>query len=119
MRLIDYDCYTRLYTGESQLQMILSALLEDRRAMQASIDTLMRTVEEKTAMPEAIVEHTGRPGVTRGSNEADVKLQRLTNNNDVKAYLVTFERLMIVYEVPQNRWAYKLAPQLTGRAQQA
>ena len=32
---------------------------------------------------------------------------------------MTFERLMSVYEVPQNRWAYKLAPQLTGRAQQA
>ena len=26
---------------------------------------------------------------------------------------------MNVYEVPQNWWAYKLAPQLTGRAQQA
>ena len=25
---------------------------------------------------------------------------------------------MNVYEVPQNRWAYKLAPQLTGQAQQ-
>ena len=26
---------------------------------------------------------------------------------------------MSVYEVPQNCWAYKLAPQLTGQAQQA
>ena len=37
----------------------------------------------------------------------------------MEAYLVTFERLMSVYKVPQNRWAYKLAPQLTGQAQQA
>ena len=106
-------------TGESQVQTVLSALLEDRRAMQANINALMRTVEERTARPEAVVECTGNPGVTRGSNEADVKLQRLTSNDDVEAYLVTFERLMSVYEVPRNRWAYKLAPQLTGRAQQA
>ena len=33
-------------TGDSQLQTVLSALLEDRRAMQANIDALMRTVEE-------------------------------------------------------------------------
>ena len=32
-------------TGESQLQTVLSALLEDRRAMQANINALMRTVE--------------------------------------------------------------------------
>ena len=81
-------------TGESQLQTVLSALLEDRRAMQANIDALMRTVEEQTARPEAVVEHTGRPGITRGSSEADVKLQRLTNNDNVEVYLVTFERLM-------------------------
>ena len=41
-------------TGESQLQTVLSALLEDRRAMQANIDALMRTVEERTARPEAV-----------------------------------------------------------------
>ncbi len=26
---------------------------------------------------------------------------------------------MTAYEVPENRWAFKLAPQLSGRAQQA
>ena len=105
--------------GESQLQNVVTALLEDRRAMQANIEALMRTVEERTARSGATVEPTDRPVVTRGSNEAELKLQRLTNNDDVEAYLVTFERLMSMYEVPQNHWAYKLAPQLTGQAQQA
>ena len=37
----------------------------------------------------------------------------------MEAYLTTFERVMQAYEVAPERWAYKLAPQLTGRAQQA
>ena len=105
--------------GEDQLQNVVTTLLEDRRAMQANIEALMRIVEERTARSGATVEPTERPVVTRGSNEAEVKLQRLTNTDDMEAYLITFERLMSVYEVPQNRWAYRLAPQLTGRAQQA
>ena len=36
-----------------------------------------------------------------------------------RAYLTTFERVMGAYEVKEERWAVKLAPQLTGKAQQA
>lgn len=32
---------------------------------------------------------------------------------------MTFKRTMTAYEVPRNRWAFRLAPQLTGKAQQA
>ena len=32
--------------GEDQLQNVVTTLLEDRRAMQANIEALMRTVEE-------------------------------------------------------------------------
>ena len=34
-------------------------------------------------------------------------------------YLVTFERIMDAYKVPKEQWTYSLAPQLTGKAQQA
>lgn len=37
----------------------------------------------------------------------------------IEPYLTTFERMMKAYEVDPARWAYKLAPQLTGKAQQA
>ena len=40
-------------------------------------------------------------------------------SDDIEVYLMTFERMMAVYEVPENRWPYKLAPMLTGKAQQA
>ena len=42
--------------GESQLQNVVTALLEDRRAMQANIEALMRAVEEQTARSGATVE---------------------------------------------------------------
>ena len=29
------------------------------------------------------------------------------------------ERMMSVYEVPEDQWVFKLAPQLTGKVQQA
>ena len=48
-----------------------------------------------------------------------LKLTKVTESEDIEAYLTTFERMMLVYEVDESRWAYKLAPQLTGKAQQA
>ena len=56
----------------------------------------------------------------RMTSENDkVKLSKLSESDDVEAYLTTFERVMVVYEVDRARWAFKLAPQLTGKAQQA
>ena len=46
-------------------------------------------------------------------------MAKLTDRDDIEAYLATFERLMSVYIVPRDRWIFKLEPQLTGRAQQA
>ena len=48
-----------------------------------------------------------------------VKLTRLSNNDDIEAYITTFERMMEAYEMEEAQWPYKLAPQLTGKAQQA
>ena len=52
-------------------------------------------------------------------NSDSMKPTRLSNSDDIESYLMTFERLMKAYEVDTARWAFKLAPQLTGRAQQA
>ena len=37
----------------------------------------------------------------------------------MEAYLTTFERIMEVNEISRERWPFQLAPQLTGKAQQA
>ena len=47
------------------------------------------------------------------------KLSKLMEADDIEAYLTTFERTMEAYEIDQGRWAFNLAPHLTGRAQQA
>ena len=48
-----------------------------------------------------------------------IGLRKLTDSDDIEAFLTTFERLMALYHVEESHWVAKLAPQLTGRAQQA
>ena len=57
--------------------------------------------------------------LTRAERERDVKVTKLTEGDDIEAYLTTFERVMTAYEVPKARWSFKLASQLVGKAQQA
>ena len=50
-------------------------------------------------------------------------LTKLDVNDDVGAYLTTFERQMRAFDITEDQWSLYfvlyLAPQLTGRAQQA
>ena len=46
-----------------------------------------------------------------------LKLTKLTDQYDIEAFLTTFERMMGVFRIEKNRWAFKLAPQLTRKAQ--
>ena len=48
-----------------------------------------------------------------------MKFTKFTETDDIEAYLTTFESTMNAFKVPQEQWVYKLAPQLTGKAQQA
>ena len=53
------------------------------------------------------------------SSVVDVRLTRLEERDDIEAYLTTFERTMDAHSINRGSWAYRLAPYLTGRAQQA
>ena len=46
-----------------------------------------------------------------------LKLTKLTDQYDIEAFLTTFERMMGVFRIEKNRWAFKLAPKLTRKAQ--
>ena len=59
----------------------------------------------------------GRPQAT--SRGDTLKLIKLANTDDIEAYLAMLEYLMQAYEVDEACWALKLAPQLTGKPQQA
>ena len=60
-----------------------------------------------------------KPDKDSKKDKDPIKLTRLSDSDDIESYVTTLERLMKVYEIDSARWAYKLAPQLTGRARQA
>ena len=73
---------------------------------------MLRSLVEGSRSP------TGCVGETR-TVEDKLVLTRFNEGEDIEAYLTTFQRLMTVYGIAENRWAIKLAPQLAGHAQEA
>ena len=47
----------------------------------------------------------------------DIVFRRLTESDDIEAYLTTFKRLVTSANLERQHWAVKLAPYLTGKAQ--
>ena len=58
-------------------------------------------------------------GASSRAADGELRVVKLTDRDDIEAYLTTFERLMSAYNIPKDRWIFKLAPQLSGKAQQA
>ena len=65
------------------------------------------------------VQLQGEAAKKKAESEKDVKVPKLTEEDDIVAYLTTFERLIRAYEVKPERWVFKLASNLVGKAQQA
>ncbi len=83
---------------------------EERRVRAAKRDEEMRAQMD---LIRGLVEGArGEGGDDRRPYTHDPRVAKLTDADDIEAYRVTFERLMTAYEVPENRWAFKLAPQL-------
>ena len=49
----------------------------------------------------------------------NAKLTKLTESEDIEAYLTTCKRMMAAHKVDKEKWAFKLAPNLSGKAQPA
>ena len=58
-------------------------------------------------------------GASSRAADGELRVAKLTDRDDIEAYLTTFERLMSAYNIPKDRWIFKLAPRLSGKAQQA
>ena len=82
---------------------------ERNKELRMQMELLVKLVEAKK---------TESPEPTR-TGENELRMVKLTDCDDIEAYLTTFERLMAAYSVPRAKWIFKLAPQLTGKAQQA
>lgn len=90
-----------------------------REEESARREEMMRQQMEllKTIVTDA--QERGEKTALKLERDRDVKVAKLTEEDDIEAYLTTFERLMKAYEVKKERWSFKLAPQLVGKAQQA
>ena len=104
----------------------MKLLLEDRRKREEKIAEERRRREEEMAAErrqqqeqiERLVEESHTREGSRTSGD-ELKLSKLTKRVDIEAYLTTFERIMVLHGTDWLRWAYKLAPELTGKAQLA
>ena len=97
-------------------------LEEERRRRE---EEMLRREEQTQRQMEILqtlvegVQMQGEAATRRAEKEKDVRVPKLTEEDDIVAYLTTFERLMVAYEVREEHWAFKLVANLSGRAQQA
>ena len=94
-----------------QQQRIREEQAQQQRMMQLQMDALREVLERST--------RDRSDDRSRAAGLEQIKLTRLTETDDVEAYLTTFERLMAIGGIDEDSWAIRLAPQLTGKAQQA
>lgn len=95
---------------------------EERRRQQEEAARRDEQTFQQMRVLQALVEGVQLQGEAmkkRAESEKEVKVAKLSEQDDIVSYLTTFERLMTVFEVKRERWAFKLAPNLSGKAQKA
>ena len=57
-------------------------------------------------------EASGGPTSGAGSSHGDreAKVSKLSEDDDIEAYLTTFERMMVAFAMPKERWVFRVAP---------
>ena len=111
------------------MEQMMQTLIEDRRKREEEFAAeraarerdAERRIQDMQAQMEALVKLVGDSHKARAplGSVPQVKLVPLTEQDDIESYLVTFERIMDAYKITKEQWTYYLAPQLTGKAQQA
>ena len=112
MKAVIEDRRSRETQYEEEKRIQREAMEAEKAQMREQLEMLRTLVESRRADEE-------RTPAIRTTSESDAKLVKLSEQDDIESYLTTFERIMRAYEVKEERWAVKLAPQLTGKAQQA
>ena len=93
---------------ETAMERCEQQVQQQMTTMHQHMESLLQVVNESTAKTKSQPHRT-----------LDVKLVPLSAKDDIEAYLVTFERIMVAHEIRKDQWPYQLAPQLTGKAQLA
>ena len=134
----EYSVYVQTMSGTEQtgmnneerheepgLAQLLQALLSDRQEERClervrHEQELAQHQEERRVqidLMRALLE--GATPATPRQPQPDIFFRKLTEADDIEAYLTTFEQLVMSASLERQHWAFKLAPYLTGKAQQA
>ena len=117
-------------SGNATVTELVKILLEDRkrREEEATEERRRRNAKSRQqlelltrALKSAEVrrEPSGEDNARVRDREVGLKLTKLGESDDIEVYLTTFECMMAAYGVDRSQWVYRLAPHLTGKAQQA
>eukprot|EP00731_Ephydatia_muelleri_P025636 Em0017g719a len=74
--------------------------------LRAQMELFAKMVESKKAESSS--------GASSSTADGELRVVKLADRDDIEAYLTTFERLMSAYNIPKDRWIFKLAPQLSA-----
>ena len=91
-------------------------MVAERERHEWEVEASMAEMREQMATVSRLVSQSGSMGGENTMVSNELKVAKLTDQDDIGAFLATFERLMEAYEVPKAHWAYKLTTQLTDRA---
>ena len=79
-------------------------------------------MQTQIEMMKGWMDHSQAQEEVRSKRAEEMRQLTLTKlssiyTEDIEAYLTTFERMMEVFKVKKDLWTFKLAPQLTRKAQ--
>ena len=97
--------------------------LEEERSRQ-QMESTRREEQARQQMQviQSLVEGVhlqGEAAKRKAENDREVKIPKLMEQDDIVSYLTMFERQMAAFEIKREKWAYKLASCLSGKAQKA
>lgn len=107
---------------ELDRQLREEALREERRRREEELAYREEQTRRQMEVLQTLVhgiQQQGEAATKRAENDRDVKIPKLTEKDDIVSYLTMFERLMGAYEVKKEKWVFKLAAHLVGKAQEA
>ena len=83
-------------------------MTEEREHREKETEERMRMMQQQMEALQKLVAESSKREEKKSEME-QLKLAKLTEQDDIEAFLTTFERVMGVFGI-ERRWAFKLAP---------
>ena len=97
---------------EERRKLVLKRSLKEREEREKELQAMSEMFRES-------LQEVGRRDGARAAIREIPKLAKFTEGDDIEAFLTTFERVMGMRAIEEDRWSCILDSQLAGRAQQA